>query len=92
MSVIIETMCAMFVTPAAQCDLNLSLTDKGLLSSAAFCGVVASSHFWGYYADTSGRRKVILISLIVSAIISVIGSLITIPWLYILLRFFNGFL
>lgn len=92
MCVIIETMNAMFVSPAAQCDLNLSLTAKGLLSSAGFLGVVASSHVWGYIADTRGRKKVVLLSLTISAAISLIGSFITITWLYILLRFFNGFL
>lgn len=92
MCVIIETMCAMFVSPAAQCDLKLSLTDKGLLSSAGFLGVVASSYIWGYCADTRGRKNVILLSLTISAVISFIGSFITITWLYILLRFFNGFL
>lgn len=92
MAVIVETMSAMFITPAAQCDLNLSLSDKGLLYAVSFLGVVLSSHFWGYLADTRGRRFVVLISLTSSAVVSFICSLISNPGLFIFLRFLNGFL
>lgn len=92
MSVINETLAAMFITPAAQCDLSLTLTEKGILYSAGFLGVVASSHFWGFVADTKGRKIVLLTSLIVSAAITFVESLIITTWIFILLRFFNGFL
>lgn len=92
MCVITETMCAMFIIPAAQCDLDLTLTAKGILYSAGFFGVVASSYIWGYFADTRGRKVVILITLVASAVISFIGSVVDIPWLFIFLRFCNGFL
>ncbi|KAJ8956223.1 hypothetical protein NQ314_006756 [Rhamnusium bicolor] len=92
MCVIIETMCAMFIIPAAQCDLNLNLTEKGLLYSISFFGVVSSSHLWGFIADTKGRKKVLLISLVSSAVVSFICSVVSMPWLFIFLRFINGFL
>lgn len=92
MSVIIETMCAMFIVPAAQCDLNLTLTEKGLLSSVGFLGVVASSHIWGYLADTKGRKQVVYITLFISAVMSIIGSVVTHSGMFIFLRFCNGFL
>lgn len=38
MTVICETMGVSFYMPAAQCDLNLSTTDKGLLSGMAYFG------------------------------------------------------
>nr|XP_023023359.1 synaptic vesicle glycoprotein 2A-like [Leptinotarsa decemlineata] len=91
MCVIVETMCAMFITPAAQCDLRLSLSDKGLLYAISFLGVVSGSHLWGYLGDTKGRKTVTLWSLICSAVISFIGSLVSLPWLFIMLRFLNGF-
>ncbi|CAG9865055.1 unnamed protein product [Phyllotreta striolata] len=91
MCVIIETMSAMFVTPAAQCDLNLSLGQKGLLYSISFFGVVSGSFLWGYLADTKGRKLVTIISLITSSIISIIGSFVSTVWLFILLRYLNGF-
>lgn len=37
-AVIYETMGVGFVIPVAQCDLNLSSTDKGILSTISFLG------------------------------------------------------
>lgn len=90
MCVIIETTCMMIIVPAAQCDLSLTLSQKGLLSSISFLGVVASSHFWGFLADTRGRRFVLLISLFLGSLISFLCSLVGQSWLFILLRFLNG--
>nr|XP_023023357.1 synaptic vesicle glycoprotein 2B-like [Leptinotarsa decemlineata] len=92
MCVIIETLNSMFIAPAAKCDLNLSLGDKGLLYSISFLGVVSGSHLWGYLADTRGRKFVTLFSLLSSAVFSFIGSLISLTWLFMVLRFVNGFL
>ena len=38
MTVLNETMGVSFIIPAAQCDLNMSTSDKGLLSSMTFFG------------------------------------------------------
>ncbi|KAJ3664453.1 hypothetical protein Zmor_000016 [Zophobas morio] len=91
MCVIIETMCMMFITPAAQCDLDLTLSEKGFLSSVSFIGVVASSYMWGYLADTRGRKRVLVVSLAISSITTMICSIIPWDWLFIILRFINGF-
>ncbi|CAH1975630.1 unnamed protein product [Acanthoscelides obtectus] len=53
---------------------------------------LAGSHLWGYLGDTKGRRKIVLFSLVSSAAVSYIGSIIAITWLFILLRFINGIL
>jgi hypothetical protein len=41
-AVLNETMGVSFLLPAAQCDLNLSTKDKGLLSSMTFLGTSTS--------------------------------------------------
>jgi VNT family MFS transporter (synaptic vesicle glycoprotein 2) len=92
MCVIIETMCMMFIIPAAQCDLDLSLSEKGLLSSVSFIGVVVSSYMWGYLADTRGRKNILVVSLSISSLTTIICSIIPSSWLFIVLRFINGFL
>lgn len=38
MTVLNETMGVSFIIPAAQCDLHMSTSDKGLLSSMTFFG------------------------------------------------------
>ncbi|XP_060525996.1 synaptic vesicle glycoprotein 2C-like isoform X2 [Cylas formicarius] len=90
MCVIVETMSMSFVTPAAQCDLNLSLAQKGILASIAFIGVFVSSHMWGFLADTRGRKNVLVFCLISSSVLSLICSIVPWAWLFILLRFLNG--
>lgn len=92
MCVIVETLSASFIAPSAQCDLNLTVSQKGLLSSVGFLGVVASSQIWGYLADTKGRKEVVYRTLIISAMFSLMGSLVTNAWVFIFLRFCNGFL
>lgn len=92
MCVILETMGMMFVIPSAKCDLELSLSMQGYLSSASFLGVVSGSHLWGFLADTRGRKRIILTSMFGSHIITLISCLVPQDWLFILLRFFNGFM
>ncbi|KAL1508930.1 hypothetical protein ABEB36_003747 [Hypothenemus hampei] len=90
MCVIIETMNMSFIIPAAQCDLHLTLSEKGILVSISFLGVITTSHFWGFMADYRGRRNILILSLITSSILSIIGSVIPWAWLFILLRYING--
>jgi hypothetical protein len=53
-SVLVETSAASYLLPAAECELDLSLKEKGLLGSAVFIGKIANigkssctlSHEW----------------------------------------------
>lgn len=92
MSVITETMGMMFIIPAAQCDLQLSLTEKGVLSAISFLGVVSSSHLWGFLADTRGRRIVLLLSMGSSFFFTLVSSIVPDAWIFIGFRYLNGFL
>ncbi|CAH2040145.1 unnamed protein product, partial [Iphiclides podalirius] len=49
------------VVAAATCDLRLGITETGILASAPFAGVLFAFP-WGYYADTRGRRRALLLS------------------------------
>nr|XP_022908028.1 synaptic vesicle glycoprotein 2B-like [Onthophagus taurus] len=91
MTVIMETMGMMFVIPSAECDLQLDLFLKSVLASISFLGVVLSSHLWGFLADTKGRRKVLLLSMIVGFLSSLASSIAPNAELFIILRFINGF-
>lgn len=87
-----ENMNVSMVMPYAKCDLHLTSVEQGLLNSAGFMGIVISSHFWGFLADTWGRRKVLQTSLlfgIVFAVISAFAS--TVNWM-LLCRFLVGVL
>ncbi|CAH0628611.1 unnamed protein product [Chrysodeixis includens] len=62
-----------FVIPAAQCDLELTMSQKSWLSAIPFAAIIVSSYFWGWIADTKGRRP----SMLVSMALSIIGTLLT---------------
>ena len=88
----IELVSINFVLPVAQCDLNLSTSDKGILSSIGQVGVILSSYLWGFLSDTKGRRKTLIVSLLVAFAATVVSSFVNSFWLLVLFRFLNGFL
>nr|CAD7434807.1 unnamed protein product [Timema monikensis] len=54
-------------------------------------GMVASSHLWGYLADTRGRRKVLIATLLLDFLCAIVGSFAHTFWLFVVFRFLNGF-
>lgn len=81
-----------FILPLAECDLEMSSTDKGILSSIGYVGVILSSHFWGFLADTKGRRAMLIPSLLMAFVATLLSSLANSFWLLVGFRFINGFL
>lgn len=88
----IELTSVNFILPIAQCDLDLSTTDKGILSAIGYVGIILSSHLWGFLADTRGRRATLIPSLLVATSATIASSLVNNFWLLVFLRFVNGFL
>ncbi|KAL0831764.1 hypothetical protein ABMA28_001303 [Loxostege sticticalis] len=74
MGVIMQSLALGYVMPAAQCDLDLTLQQRGWLAAIPFAAIILTSYFWGWLADTQGRRPVMLFSMILSAIFSVFTS------------------
>lgn len=90
--VFLETVSINVILPVAQCDLELTNQDKGLLSTVGFSGLILSSHLWGFLADTRGRKTIIVPTLFIAFCITIISSFTKTYWLLVLLRFLNGFL
>ncbi|XP_013167462.1 PREDICTED: synaptic vesicle glycoprotein 2B-like [Papilio xuthus] len=61
------------VVTAAACDLQLDIKQIGILASAPFAGVLFAFP-WGYYADTGGRRRALLLSTTVGFIFAALSS------------------
>ncbi|XP_013137719.1 PREDICTED: synaptic vesicle glycoprotein 2C-like [Papilio polytes] len=74
MGVILQNLALGYVLPAAQCDLHLSLQQRGWLAAIPFLAVILTSYFWGWLADTRGRRPVMLFSMVVSVVMSTLAS------------------
>ncbi|KAG5675991.1 hypothetical protein PVAND_005847 [Polypedilum vanderplanki] len=85
-----ETMGISNLIPAAECDLQLTSSSKGLLSSMVFFGIMVSGYIWGYLGDTQGRRWVILWCLLFSTIFTIISAFVNNFGLFLACRFFTG--
>ncbi|KAH8382694.1 hypothetical protein KR009_004839 [Drosophila setifemur] len=70
---IFESGSMSFILPVAECDLRLSLEDKGVLNAVAYAGMTISAVAWGYLADTKGRKKILYWGYLVDAV-CVFGS------------------
>lgn len=90
--VVLETVSINFILPVAQCDLDLTTHDKGVLSAIGFVGMIVSSHLWGFLADTKGRKAVIVPTLLMAFVMTLISSFAKSFWFLVLMRFLNGFL
>lgn len=87
-----ETFGVSLVLSAAECELNLTLADKGLINASGFLGMVFSAYFWGFLSDTWGRYKVMRFCLMSSFVCTVISSFSVNAEMLIVLRFLAGFL
>jgi MFS transporter, VNT family, synaptic vesicle glycoprotein 2 len=88
----IELSSVTFVMPVAECDLQLSMSDKGILSAIGYVGVILSSHLWGFLSDTKGRRQTLIGSLLIASVFTFVSSFVNSFWLLVASRFLNGFL
>lgn len=91
-AVLMETCGISFVLPVSECDLKLTAAEKGILNAVGFFGIICSSHLWGFLADTKGRRSIIQPTLFVAFLLSCAASLVENFYIFVTLRFFNGFL
>lgn len=86
-----EAFSSAFIIPVAQCEFNMDASEKGLLNAISYIGMISSSHLWGYLADTRGRRKTLLVALVLDAICGLLSSFAHSYWLFVVLRFLCGF-
>ncbi|XP_044761381.1 synaptic vesicle glycoprotein 2B-like isoform X2 [Coccinella septempunctata] len=91
-SSIFETTTMSYVFPAAQCDLNLSLGDKGLLNAVTYIGMISSAFVWGYLCDTLGRKKLLYIGFFLDTLFVLMSSLSQTFTLLMVSKFLGGFI
>nr|XP_014272119.1 synaptic vesicle glycoprotein 2A-like isoform X2 [Halyomorpha halys]XP_014272120.1 synaptic vesicle glycoprotein 2A-like isoform X2 [Halyomorpha halys] len=79
------------VMPAIGCDLQLSDTTKGAISSMTFTGMLFSGQLFGFLADTFGRKRVVLYSQITTAFLLAGCGLTPDTITMMVMLFLNGF-
>lgn len=92
MCVVVENVNIGFVLPYIKCEMDISTTDQGLIGSVGYIGIVLSSHMWGFLADTTGRRRVLLMSMGGSFSCALLSAFSVNIISLIISRFFVGFL
>lgn len=90
MGTVVENIAVSFVFRYARCDLNLTTSEQGILGSVSFLGIVCTSHFWGFLADTWGRQKVLFVATSGGFLFSLVSGFATNTTVLILLRFIAG--
>lgn len=73
-----------------KCDLKFTLVEQGLIGSAGFLGIVISSHFMGFLADTWGRVRSLRLMLFLSLCMSIISVMSVNVWMLFIFRFLTG--
>ncbi|KAF5286663.1 hypothetical protein FQR65_LT12494 [Abscondita terminalis] len=81
-----------YAMPAAQCELNLTSLQIGLINSSFLIGAIFSSFLWGVLADLKGRKKVLITTLLLNVVMTVCCALSQSVNEIIVFRFINGFL
>ncbi|XP_018562422.1 synaptic vesicle glycoprotein 2B-like isoform X2 [Anoplophora glabripennis] len=81
-----------YVLPVAQCDLSLSLQDKGTLNAITFAGMISSGFIWGYICDTIGRKKVMIIGYLLDGFFTLMASCSQNFAMLLIAKFFGGFI
>ncbi|XP_075145758.1 uncharacterized protein LOC142220469 isoform X2 [Haematobia irritans] len=72
---VFSTTTMAYILPIAECDLKLTLFNKGMLNAATYAGMISSAIIWGYLADTQGRKKILVVGYIADAICVFCSSL-----------------
>nr|CAD7423815.1 unnamed protein product [Timema monikensis] len=80
-----------FLLPSAECDLNLTQRDKGLLNAVIYTGMISSAFMWGFLSDTFGRRIPITVAYFLDAILNICSSFAPSFWVLLVIKFCTGF-
>ncbi|KAJ3627118.1 hypothetical protein MTP99_014522 [Tenebrio molitor] len=91
-SSIFETTTMSYVFPAAQCDLSLTLDNKGFLNAITYIGMISSAFIWGFLCDTLGRKKLLSIGLFLDSVFVLLSASSQNVTILILSKFLGGFI
>ncbi|XP_073828252.1 synaptic vesicle glycoprotein 2B-like [Musca autumnalis] len=89
-NVILESVGMSFALPVVACDLDLSYQEQGILGAICFLGIIISSHFWGLLADTMGRKRIMMPTLLMGFVVTLISSFSINFTMMVILRFLSG--
>ncbi|ETN67437.1 synaptic vesicle protein [Anopheles darlingi] len=91
MTTVFETTTMSYVLPSAECDLNLSLADKGMLNAITYTGMISSAFLWGFLSDTYGRKRLLVVGFLLDSTFNVLCALSQNVVTIMVFKFMGGF-
>ncbi|KAH8246065.1 hypothetical protein KR026_004157 [Drosophila bipectinata] len=91
MGTVYETSTMSFILPSAECDLQLSLLDKGVLNAITYAGMISSAVMWGYFADTKGRKNLLILGYVADTLCVLGGALSQSVLQLMIFKYLGGF-
>ncbi|KAB0802061.1 hypothetical protein PPYR_04247 [Photinus pyralis] len=92
LSSVFSTTSMSYVFPIAQCDLNLTVDDKGLLNSVTYFGMLSSGFLSGFLTDTLGRKKLMIYAFIFDGFVVIMCAFSKSFTYLTIVKFFEGFI
>ncbi|KAK6617628.1 hypothetical protein RUM44_005216 [Polyplax serrata] len=92
MSAMNSTTTMSLILPSAECDLELSNFDKGMLNSVVYVGMMPSGLLWGFVSDAVGRKNVLICILVFDTIFSILIGLAQNYMFLLIVKLISGFL
>ncbi|XP_077289381.1 uncharacterized protein LOC143913451 [Arctopsyche grandis] len=89
---IYDTTTMSYVITSAECDLKLSMMQKGSLNAMAHMGMIACAFISGYITDTLGRRRTLVFGFLLDALCNFTSMFSTSFLMLAVLKFIAGFL
>ncbi|XP_012260531.2 synaptic vesicle glycoprotein 2B-like [Athalia rosae] len=87
---VFDTTTISYLLPSAECDLQLTLNQKGMLNAVIYTGMLCSGFFWGFLADTKGRRSLLIFGYLADAICNILSSMSQNFYMMLCLKFLCG--
>lgn len=81
-----------YILPAAECDFQITLNQKGLLNAITYAGMITSAILWGVLADSKGRQKVLAVGFLADGICALAASFSQDTLTLMIFKFFDGFM
>lgn len=88
----IDTSNMSMILASAECDLGLSLFNKGLLNGIVYVGMILSGFIWGYLADVKGRKKIIMYCYMADGICNILAGFSQNFETLVFFKFLSGFI
>nr|CAI5853540.1 unnamed protein product [Callosobruchus analis] len=87
---VFETASLSYVLPVAQCDLDITLEDIGLIIGMTYVGMIATGFFWGCLSDAYGRKRVLVCGLLLNGVFMTMAAFSTTSTLLMISKVFAG--